>query len=131
MRKSMLRNRLVVLAVALCAVAAGCAALLGGGGTTAKAAAPTVYGMNGAEISIAASKVDPFVVEDFEGTLTKLNFSFGEDSAVFTTAWLYPETPERAGVTEYAFEWKSGAYRLKQRATGGPLYTRQRPCRKP
>lgn len=122
MRKSMLRNRLVVLAVALCAVAAGCAALLGGGGTTAKAAAPTVYGINGAEISIAASKVDPFVVEDFEGTLTKLNFSFGEDSAVFTTAWLYPETPERAGVTEYAFEWKSGAYRLKQRATGGGLY---------
>lgn len=118
MRKSLLRNRLVALVVALCAVAAGCAALLGGG-TAANAAAPTVYGMNGAEISIAASNVDPFVVEDFEGTLTKLNFSFGEDSAVFTTAWLYPETPEREGVTEYAFEWKSGAYRLKQRATGG------------
>lgn len=115
--------RLTVTAIAAAALLAlaGFAVLFGAGPTAARAALPSAYTLNGAEISIGAAQVDPFSISDVEGQLTKATFSYGADSAVFTTAWLYPITPERAGVTEYAFEWKDGAYKLKTRATGGGL----------
>ncbi|MCI8459609.1 MAG: family 10 glycosylhydrolase [Clostridia bacterium] len=86
------------------------------------AALPSAYTLNGAELSIASSKVDPWAIADHEGSMTSLTFSYGTDDAVFTTAWLYPQTPVREGFTEYAFEWKGGAYVLKERAVGGGLY---------
>ncbi|MDE6397718.1 MAG: family 10 glycosylhydrolase, partial [Clostridiales bacterium] len=121
MNKRKTRILTVWLAAAFVALA-GFAVWLGAGTIRASAALPSSYTLNGGTVSIEASKVDPWAISDFEGSMTSLTFSYGNDNAVFTTAWLYPQTPVREGFTEYAFEWKNNAYTLKERKTGGGLY---------
>lgn len=82
--------------------------------------------MNGNEISVNPSNVDPFVIKAGEqgaGNLMITEFNMNINSItqpiVYTTRWPYAKTPVRENAYEYAFERLGNVYTLVSKSING------------